>query len=174
MSGVRARREATALLVTFGLLGGCAGSGKATRTSRVPIPSPSETGTPDCFYVRDAQNFLVLDRSNLIIYAPNDNHAYHLRISPPSTELRWAEGLAFSPSDRICGYAGDRLFVGPPQSVERYAVIDVARLSAEGLEALRATARGDAAPIARPQPGAGAEVEPRRATPDTVDGDRQQ
>ena len=136
------------------LVAGCAGTQSQAR--KPPIPPPSVTGKPDCVDVRSVQNFLVLDRSNLIVYAPNEANAYHVRISPPSSDLPWADDLVLIPSgSQLCGYAGDRLLVDG----ERYAVIDVARLSPEGLQSLRAGQRGESLPVPKPEPGPGAEIE---------------
>ena len=150
------------------LVAGCAGT--QPRAVKPPIPPPSVTGKADCVDARSVQNFLVLDRSNLIVYAPNETNAYHVRISPPSTDLPWADDLALVPSgSQLCGYAGDRLLVDG----ERYAVIDVARLSPEGLESLRASRRGESVPMPPPQPGPGAEIEglERPAAPAPPAGD---
>jgi hypothetical protein len=103
---------------------------------------------------------VVLDRSNLIVYAPTKNNAYHVRISPPSTELRDANALSFGANEtRICGYAGDRVLIEGSRD-RSYAVIDVARLSPEGLAALLELRAGAPKPVPVPQPGPGAEVEP--------------
>jgi hypothetical protein len=160
-------------LLVAGLLAGCTGPDGQARVARPPVPAPSLTGTPGCFYAREVQDFAVLDRSNLVVYAPNDANAYHLRISPPSTALRFADSIAFLPSGgRICGYAGDRLLVGQPASAERLAIIDVARLSRGGLEMLRGEgAVSRDAP--RPQPGAGADIEGKAAPPAPAEADSQ-
>lgn len=133
------------------------------------------TGTAACFYPRDVQDFRVVDRSRVILYAPNDANAYQLRISPPSTELRFAESLAFLPAGgRICGFAGERLVVGPATSAQRFAIIDVIRLSPGSLQTLRGgAAEGTTPPV--PQPGPGADVEGVSAPPASgkADSDRE-
>jgi len=142
------------------ILAGCAGRDGQARVDKASVSAPSLTGTAACFYPREVQDFRVLDRSNVILYSPNDANAYHLRVSPPSTELRFAESLAFLPAGgRICGYAGERLIVGPPTSAQRFAIIDVARLSPGSLQTLRGGSEDRAAPAARPRPGPGADVE---------------
>lgn len=157
------------LLVATSMLAGCAGPGGQARTGRPVVPAPSVTGTSACFYPRDVQDFRVLDRSNLVVYAPNESNAYHVRISPPSPDLRFADSLAFLPATgRICGYAGDRLVVGAPRSAESLSVIDVARLSPGSLQALRSVGEGGAVPAApRPEPGPGADVEGAGVPPAT-------
>lgn len=172
VAGVNSRPERRALgawrcgsLLAACLLAGCAGPDGQARVAKPPVPAPSVTGTPDCFYAREVQDFAVIDRSNLIVYAPNDANAYHLRISPPSTTLRFADSIAFLPATgRVCGYAGDRLIVGQPTSAERLAIIDVARLSRGGLEILRGEP-GASQGAPRPQPGAGAAIEGAVAPP---------
>ncbi len=151
-------------LVAVCLMAACSGT-NSTRSeeparARTRIPAPSVTGAAACFYPRQVQDFRVLDRSNLIVYAPNDRHAYHVQISPPSTDLRYADSLAFLPSnDRICGYAGERLIIGRSTDGPRAAVIAVSRLSPESLESLRAGHDGAASPAVAPQPGPGAAIE---------------
>jgi hypothetical protein len=114
-----------------------------------------------CFYPRQVLNFRVLDRSNLIVYAPNDRNAYHVQVSPPSTDLRFADSLAFIPSnERICGYAGERMIIGSSTAGPVAAIIAVSRLSPESLESLRADSAGAATPAVEPMPGPGAEIEP--------------
>ena len=156
----------TGIMVLAGcLLAGCAVTGGQPAVKKAPIPPPSATGKAACFYARQAQNFRVLDRSNLIVYAPNDANAYHVRVSPPSTELRFAESLAFLPADgRLCGYAGERLIVGAAPRAERLAILDISRLTPESLAALRADSVGPEVPAAKPGPGA--EVERNSDNPD--------
>lgn len=166
---------AAGVLVAGCLLTGCAGTGTGgePRAAKTPVPPPSATGKAACFQVRDVQDFKVLDRSNLIVYAPNEANAYHVRISPPASALHFAEGLSFLPAlGRICGYAGERLIVGPPQSAERFSIIDVSRVSSQSLETLRGSRDGGAAPAAQPQPGPGADIEsaPARPAPAKPDG----
>jgi hypothetical protein len=147
------------------ILAGCSAQDGQTTAAKVPVPAPSVTGKSACFYAREAQDFRVLDRSNVIVYAPNDANAYHLRISPPSTALRDAETLAFLPAGgRICGHAGERLIIGPSGSDGRLAIIDVARLSPGSLQMLRGGSDGGALPAPRTQPGPGADIE-GEATP---------
>lgn len=163
----------TGFLLAAWAVTGCGGTVGQARTERAPVPAPSVTGTSSCFYPRDVRDFRVLDRSNLVLYAPNDSNAYHVRLSPPSTELRFADTIAFHPAgDRICGYPGERLIVGPPTAVESLAIIAVARLSPESLQALRSAGEGGAGPAApRPRPGPGADVEGSVAPPAAPNAD---
>jgi hypothetical protein len=124
------------------------------------LPPPSVTGASGCFFARQAQGFRVLDRSNLIVFAPNESHAYHVRISPPSTDLRFAESLAFLPADAwICGHAGERLVIGGARRELPLAVLDVSRLSAASLAALGGDGASRTVPATSPQPGPGPAIE---------------
>ena len=137
------------------VLAGCAATGGQPAVKKAPIPPPSATGTAACFDARLVQNFRVLDRSNLIVYAPNDASAYHVLVSPPSTELRFAESLAFLPADgRMCGYAGERLIVGGVPGTERLAILDISRLTPASLAALRTNSTAPERPVAKPGPAA--------------------
>ena len=114
-----------------------------------------------CFYTREASNFDVLDKSNLIVYAPTKSRAYHVRIAPPSHELRHANRIAFEGrSGRICGYAGESVSFGGGIGARRYSVANVWRLNEAALEQLKdAYQAGDGEMTPEPRPTEGAEVE---------------
>ena len=117
------------------LAGGCTAGGSAGDSQRAASREPA--GTSACFYRRQVSDFRVLDRSTLIVYAPSKSHAYQVRISPPSTEIKFADAIAFSSrSNRICGYAGDRIIVGSGSSPREYSVSGVYRLDEVGLQRL--------------------------------------
>ena len=138
----RARGPAVLPLVCL-LAASCTLPADERPPTRTPVPAPSLTGTPACFYAWEVQDFQVLDQSNLIIKAPNDRHAYHVRISPPAPELRFAEGISFLPAQgRLCGYAGERLILGPPRAPRRFAIIGVSRLSPRQSRDAQRGARG--------------------------------
>ncbi len=144
------------------LLAGCAATTDQAASLKVPIPPPSTTGTSACFYADQAQSFRLLDARNLIVYAPDERRAYHVRISPasPSRDLRFADRVAFEPANgRICGYAGERLVIGRGTGADRVSVVDVARLTPGSLAALQSGSEGEAVPAARPQPGPGPAIE---------------
>jgi hypothetical protein len=114
-----------------------------------------------CFYARDASNFDVLDRSNFVVYAPTKSHAFHVRIAPPASELRFANGLAFEGrSNRICGYAGETVAFGGSGMGRRYSITNVRRLDAAALEYLLDTyPSGDSKKLPEPKDSEGADVE---------------
>jgi hypothetical protein len=142
------------------LLAGCSATPDRAASSKVPVPPPSATGTSACFVPREVQSFRVLDRSNLIVYAPNDRSAYHVRIAFPSSDLSFVDSVGFETrSGRICGYAGERLVIGQGRGTQRVSVLDVSRLAPGSLAALQSDSAGESRPAARPQPGPGPAIE---------------
>jgi hypothetical protein len=130
----------------------------ASDTAR-DAPDDEMAGTPGCFNIRDVQNFRVIDRSRLIVFAPNDSRAFQVRISPPSSELRGAPGIAFeSRSGRICGRAGESIYFDGPGGT-RYSVTDVRRLD-QAPPKLPSGGDGPEAAGLEPEPESAAEIEP--------------
>lgn len=147
------------------ILGGCAGTGgnPGAGGSGSAGAAPSLTGKPGCFYARDAQDFRVLGTGSLLVFAPDAAHAYQVTITPAAWELRSAFGIAFAGSGgRICGAAGDRLFVDGGGSRQGYSVIAVNALDRAAVELLTGRARDPKAPPPAPAgaPGAAIETDP--------------
>jgi hypothetical protein len=118
------------------------------------------TGTPGCFNIRDVQDFRAIDRSRLVVFAPNDSRAFQLRISPPSPALRGAPRIAFdSRSGRICGRAGESIYFDTPGSM-RYAVTDVRRLDQTSAALLGSGGSGPKADELEPETDTAADIEP--------------
>jgi len=116
-------------------------------------------GTAACFYQRTVSNFRALDRSTLIVYAPTRSNAYQVVISPPTTSLRSADAIAFkSRSNRICGYAGERILLDDAGMGREFAIVSVYRLDATTLDALLAQ-YGIGKPDMEPETTEGAEIE---------------
>ena len=112
---------------------------------------------PACFSARQVSDFRVLDRSSLIVYAPSRNNAYHVRISPPSIELRNANALGFSSrNSRICGYAGEALRLDRNDRFS-YSIVSVRRLDEVALQGLLDTSGEGTVPA--PEDAEGAEIE---------------
>lgn len=136
---------------------GCAPGTEGTREPS--LPSPADTGTSACFHASQVSSFTVLDPSNLIVYAPSKQTAYHVRISPPASGLRLVDSLAFVGRDsRICGYAGEQLLIPSGRRSERFSIAGVSRLDQAGLAALLAAAGRPAGAGAEPEPGAGDQI----------------
>jgi hypothetical protein len=138
------------LLVQAGLITGCAAGGDQKSAD---ADAPARRGSAACFYASNVSNWTVLDRSALIVYAPNKSHAFRVQVSPGASDLRWADSLAFvSRSNRICGRAGDQIVMPTGTTKRSYSVIDVRRLDQASLEGLLAT-YGKAGRSAEVEPG---------------------
>lgn len=140
-------------------LGACAAQGD--RSNDESASDAEITGQQACFYRRQAQDFQALDRSSLVVFAPTRRNAYLVQVSPPSNELRFADGIAFdSRSNQVCGRAGDALLLGAG-ALRRYAVVDVRRLEPGQLDTVLASHReGDATAPMEPQTDTAADIEP--------------
>ena len=103
--------------------------GQETELSNKSTPRYTMMEGSSCFNTRDIEDYMVLDRSNLIVYGRPSSRAYHIEISPPATSIRGSDMISFvSWSGRICGFAGDDLLI--PNSIynERHSIISVKRL----------------------------------------------
>lgn len=146
------------ILVAGILVGACVASaeGQSESAGTVSGSTPVDTAglRRDCFRVRDARDFEVLNRVNLIVYGPGNNRAWLVEIAPPSVNLRNSTAVVFETGgtgNRICGRAGDRLIVGRG-SGQRSGIVDVRRLEQADLERILAEfGRG-------PQPASGEEA----------------
>lgn len=157
MPACRGARLAGLLLA--GALGACAGQRDSSNGGAEN--QPAMTGQQACFYRRQVQDFHALDRSSLVVFAPTRRNAYLVQVSPPSSELRFADGLAFdSRSNQVCGRAGDALLLGAG-ALRRYAVVDVRRLEPGQLDTVLASyGKGDTATPMEPQTDTAADIEP--------------
>jgi hypothetical protein len=119
------------------------------------------TSKHGCFYIRDASDFDVLDNSNFIVYAPTKSRAFHVRVAPPSNELKFANGLAFAAQgERICGYAGESVAFGRGGGARRYSITSVWQLDTAALENLLDTYNaGSKKNMPKPNESEGADVE---------------
>ena len=111
-----------------------------------------------CFYTREVNNWEAVNRTQLIVYAPNDRRAFLVTVAPPSSSLRFASELGFGGRDRICGRTGERIFV--PSGIDRsYAILDVRRLDEAALTSYRENLRASKDTRVEPRESPGAEVE---------------
>jgi hypothetical protein len=101
-------------------------------------------GKQACFQASQVSGFRTLDRTNLIVYAPTRSSAYHVRISPPARELKFANTIAFDVrGTRICGHAGEGVVFESGGMVRKYFVTDVFQLDVEAAQNLIDQFSGD-------------------------------
>jgi hypothetical protein len=148
------------------LLTACA-SQPASEAAGSAADDDTPVGAQACFSRRQAQDFVVLDRSTLIVYAPTKRQAYLVQISPPATRMPFADALVFqSRSNQICGRTGESLTLAA-DSMRRYAIMDVRRLPAPELDKILSNrSRAEPGRGLEPAAGEGAEIEPIETTPD--------
>ena len=126
-----------------------------------------------CFNSRDIEDYMVLDRSNLIVYGRPSSRAYHIEISPPATSIRGSDMISFvSWSGRICGFAGDDLLI--PNSIynERHSIISVKRLD-ETAQYNLLVRFGKAEPVIEVQPEDDSSPEIKRELGEEEDQDKE-
>ena len=126
MSSFRKNLNLILLLQPLILITSC---GQEAELSNKSTPRYPMMEGSSCFNSRDIDDYMVLDRSNLIVYGRHSSRAYHIEISPPTSSIRGSDMISFvSWSGRICGFAGDDLVI--PNSIysERYSIISVKQL----------------------------------------------
>jgi hypothetical protein len=126
-----------------------------------------------CFNSRDIEDYMVLDRSNLIIYGRPSSRAYHIEISPPATSITGSDMISFASwSGRICGFAGDDLLI--PNSIynERHSIISVKRLD-ETAQYNLLVRFGKAEPVIEVQPEDDSSPEIKRELGEEEDQDKE-
>ncbi len=124
------------------------------------VPPPEVAGRSACVRISDVQDFRVVDRRRVLVFAPGRTQAYLLRIAPSvsgaaagSSVLR-LEGR----SNRVCGYAGDALYFGSFDE-RRYSITDVQRLDETAVATLLAEADPETGPL-QPAGSEAASIEP--------------
>jgi hypothetical protein len=72
----------------------------------------SHAGKNECVFARTINDFKVLDRNKMIIWAPTRSRAYLVELSMPMPELKFANTIAFVDRNHdgmLCGYGMDRI-----------------------------------------------------------------
>ena len=74
----------------------------------------SRAGKNDCVFARTVNDFKVLDRNKMVIWAPTRSKAYLVELSMPMPELKFANRIAVVDRNHdgmLCGYGMDRIIV---------------------------------------------------------------
>ena len=147
--------------------------GQETELSNKSTPRYTMMEGSSCFNSRDIDDYMILDRSNLIVYGRPSSRAYHIEISPPATSIRGSDMISFvSWSGRICGFAGDDLLI--PNSIynERHSIISVKRLD-ETAQYNLLVRFGKAEPVIEVQPEDDSSPEIKRELGEDEDQDKE-
>ena len=147
--------------------------GQEAELSNKSTPRYTMMEGSSCFNSRDIEDYMVLDRSNLIVYGRPSSRAYHIEISPPATSITGSDMISFvSWSGRICGFAGDDLLI--PNSIynERHSIISVKRLD-ETAQYNLLIRFGKAEPVIEVQPEDDSSPEIKRELGEDEDQDKE-
>ena len=147
--------------------------GQEAELSNKSTPRYTMMEGSSCFNSRDIEDYMVLDRSNLIVYGRPSSRAYHIEISPPATSITGSDMISFvSWSGRICGFAGDDLLI--PNSIynERHSIISVKRLD-ETAQYNLLVRFGKAEPVIEVQPEDDSSPEIKRELGEDEDQDKE-
>jgi hypothetical protein len=74
----------------------------------------ARTGKNDCVFASTINDFKVLDRNKMVIWAPTRSKAYLVELSMPLPELKFANRIAVVDRNHdgmLCGYGMDRIIV---------------------------------------------------------------
>ena len=147
--------------------------GQEAELSNKSTPRYSVMEGSSCFNSRDIEDYMVLDRSNLIVYSRPSSRAYHIEISPPASSIRGSDMISFSSwSGRICGFAGDDLVIPNSLYNERHSIISVKRLD-ETAQYNLLIRFGKAEPVIEVQPEDDSSPEIKRELGEDEDQDKE-
>jgi hypothetical protein len=111
----------------------------ASGTNPDPVPGASKD---ECVFVRNINNWRVLDTRNVVLYAPNESRAYLMQLAAPVSDLEYSFKVAFIDRDRdgqLCGRSFDKVqAAGSPVRQPATPIMGMTRLDEAGLQALEA------------------------------------
>ena len=147
--------------------------GQETELSNKSTPRYTMMEGSSCFNSRDIEDYMVLDRSNLIVYGRPSSRAYHIEISPPASSIRGSDMISFASwSGRICGFAGDDLVIPNSLYNERHSIISVRQLD-ETAQYNLLVRFGKAEPIIEVEPEDDSSPEIKRELSEDADQDKE-
>ena len=123
-------RRAALLWLALGALAaaGCATSRAPPGRAAAPLP-----GTDACVFISNISDWVVIDSSTMIVYAPLPKDAYLLKLFAPVPELDFKQRVGFEDSDhngQMCGN-GDDLVVRDEISARRMPIVAFRKLTPE-------------------------------------------
>ena len=93
----------------------------------------------DCIFLRTIDGWTAIDRTHLLLYAPNRNHPYLLEIAPSVNNILFEETLALysKTGERLCPYGRSGLLLKD----ERLFIKGIAKITKEEAQQLKAYKR---------------------------------
>ncbi|HEY6453383.1 MAG TPA: DUF6491 family protein [Steroidobacteraceae bacterium] len=119
----------------------------ATNAARSPAPAPAPLpGTETCIFKRTVYDWVALDDSTLIVYAPTRQDPYLVKLFAPVTDLTFRQALGFEDLERNGQLCKGDYVVTRGEIPGRMAISAVRKLSPEQAQQLRAPTHHGAAP----------------------------
>jgi hypothetical protein len=125
----RAVGHATRLAVVLATVAAaaCATGGAGPHPPAAPLP-----GKDACIFMSEVFDWVVIDPSTLIVYAPTRKDAYLLKLFEPEPELNFKERVGFEDSDHdgmLCGNGGDYLVLRDDIAPRRVPIVAFRKLT---------------------------------------------
>ena len=124
-----------------------AAAGCATRRAQPERTAAPLPGTDACVFISSVSDWVVIDSTTMVVYAPLRKDAYLLKLFAPVPELNFKQRLGFEDSDhngQLCGN-GDDLVVRDEISVRRMPIVAFRKLTPEQVKQLLPPAKSPAA-----------------------------
>lgn len=128
-------------------LSALAAAGCATRRAQPERAAAPLPGTDACVFINSVSDWVVIDSTTMVVYAPLRQDAYLLKLFAPEAELNFKQRLGFEDSDhngQLCGN-GDDLVVRDEISARRMPIIAFRKLTPEQAKQLLPAAKSAAA-----------------------------
>ncbi len=138
-----------AVVLAAAMAAGCATSAGGSHPAAAPLP-----GTDACVFMSEVSDWVVVDASTLIVYAPLHKDAYLLKLFEPIPELNFKQRVGFEDSDhdgRLCGNGGDYLVVRDDIAQQRVPIVAFRKLTPAEAKQLLPAAKAPAGPGANGQ-----------------------
>ena len=122
------------LALIIAMFAASVGAANATSTT-----TASKSDGNACVFIRTVGNYRVLDRNNLVIWAPGRRDAYHVQLTMPLFSLESSFQMAMIDNDhdgRLCGYGFDRIGVRELGHPETSSIRSMTRLDDAGIAQL--------------------------------------
>lgn len=107
-------------------------------TDDKPAKAPPLRGN-DCVFFRSVYDWKELDANNLVIWAPGRRDAYHVYLTIPLYDLKFAVQLAFVDKDhdgQLCGFSSDQIAVVDRSFPQHSSITAMKKLDAAGIAEL--------------------------------------
>jgi len=116
-----------ALVIATVAAAACATGGAGPHPPAPPLP-----GKDACIFMSEVFDWVVIDPSTLIVYAPTRKEAYLLKLFEPEPELNFKERVGFEDSDHdgmLCGNGGDYLVLRDDIAPRRVPIVAFRKLT---------------------------------------------